>query len=251
MASVDELRARIRESGTLFDDFTEMGPYWQYRRDNFAGFEQEGSVLRLWSGPTEALYYSNAEIADGHFDDLPWFRKVFEAKVRMSTLHYGSAGWGFWNHSMVFDLCMPIWFIHLRSRGPYMLQGFFAQVKNHIYPIKLYGSSLTALSLLTRLTGGRLGVAIHSGKPALQDLDLTQWHVYKVEWREGKASFYIDDRRITTLPIPGREFKARADIWIDNAVFGYSRRDAGRVYRHLTQENRARAYLEVDYVKVL
>lgn len=250
MAQREELRKRVRESGSLFDDFETMSPYWDYRRDNFAGFEQEGSVLRLWSGPTEALYYSNAEIADGTFDDLPWFRKTFEAKVRMSDLHYGSAGWGFWNHSMVFDVSMPIWFIYLRSRGPYMLNGFFAQVKNHLYPIRLHGASLSALSLLTRITGGRLGVVIHSGKPALQSLDLTQWHVYRVEWTERGASFFIDDRHIVTLPLRGREYRARADVWIDNAVFGYNSRDAGRVYRHLTQENRSRTYLEIDYLKV-
>jgi len=250
MASGEELRKRARESGVLFDDFAEMSPYWHYRRDNFAGFEHEGSVLRIFSGPTEALYYSNAEISDGMFDDLPWFRKTFEAKIRMAGLHYGSAGWGFWNHSMVFDISMPIWFIHLKSRGPYMLQGFFAQVKNHLYPVKLYGPSLSALSLVSRLTRGRLGVVIHSGKPALQDLDLTQWHVYRVEWREGAVSFYVDGRHVATLPLRGQEYRARADVWIDNAVFGYNRRDAGRVYRHLTQENRVRAYLEVDYVKV-
>ncbi|MEM2677796.1 MAG: hypothetical protein QXU62_04055 [Thermofilaceae archaeon] len=250
MASREELRKRVWESGTLFDDFTEMSPYWDYRRDNYAGFEQEGSILRLWSGPTEALYYSNAEIADGVFDELPWFRKTFEAKVRLSALHYGSAGWGFWNHSMVFDLSMPIWFIHLRGRGPYLLNGFFAQAKNHLYPVKLYSGSLALVSAVSRLTGGRLGVVIHSGRPAMQQLDLTTWHVYRVEWVEGRARFYIDGQPVAQLPLPGPEYKARADFWIDNAVFGYNRRDAGRVYRHLTQENRSRTYLEVDYVKV-
>jgi hypothetical protein len=88
---VEELRRRVREAGELFDDFESMSPYWGYRRDNFAGFEHEGSVLRLWVGPTEALYYSNAELSDGEFDNLPWVRKTFEAKVRLSGLHYGSA----------------------------------------------------------------------------------------------------------------------------------------------------------------
>jgi len=46
----------------------------------------------MWMGPTEALYYSNAEIADGLFDDLPWMFKTFEAKVRLIGKHYGSAG---------------------------------------------------------------------------------------------------------------------------------------------------------------
>lgn len=250
MASKDELRRRAAESGQLYDDFVEMSPYWDYRRDNYAGFEHEESVIKLWTGPTEALYYSNAELSDGLFDDLPWFRKTFETKLKLSASHFGSAGWGFWNHSMVFDLSMPIWFIHLRSRGPYMLNGFYAQVGNHLYPIKLYKGSLTLLSALTKLAGGRLGVVIHSGKPAMQHLNLTQWHTYKIEWGERRVRFYIDDQNVANLPVTSQESRARADFWIDNAVFGYRRSDAGRVYRHLTQENRTRTYLEIDYVKV-
>ncbi|MEM2218212.1 MAG: hypothetical protein QW731_07560, partial [Thermofilaceae archaeon] len=184
MTPKDELRKRIEESGSLYDDFEEMSNYWDYRKDNFAGFEHEKSVIRLWTGPTEALYYSNAELSDGLFDELLWHRKTFEAKVRLSFLHYGSAGWGFWNHTMVFDSCMPIWFIHLQSRGPYMFQGFFAQVRNHFYLLKLYRGSLSLVSMLSKLSGGKVGVLIHSVKPAVQDLDLTQWHIYKIDWGE-------------------------------------------------------------------
>ncbi|MEM1509551.1 MAG: family 16 glycosylhydrolase [Thermofilaceae archaeon] len=250
MTPKDELRKRIEESGSLYDDFEEMSNYWDYRKDNFAGFEHEKSVIRLWTGPTEALYYSNAELSDGLFDELLWHRKTFEAKVRLSFLHYGSAGWGFWNHTMVFDSCMPIWFIHLQSRGPYMFQGFFAQVRNHFYLLKLYRGSLSLVSMLSKLSGGKVGVLIHSVKPAVQDLDLTQWHIYKIDWGERWVYFYIDGKPVARLPNVGYESKARVDFWIDNAVFGYNRRDAGRVYRHLTQENRLRTYLEIDYVKV-
>ncbi len=62
--------------------------------------------------------------------------------------------------------------------------------------------------------------------------------------------FYIDGRPVARLPNVGYESRTRADLWIDNAVFGYSRRDAGRVYRHLTQENRSKTYLDADYAKV-
>ncbi len=147
---------------SVFDDFTEKSEYWSYRVDNYAGFEQDASILRMWMGPTEALYYSNAELSDGLFDDLPWFRKTFEARIRMS-----------------------------RAR-----------------------------------------------------------HVYRVEWKERVVDFFIDGVKVASLPNAGYESNARADIWIDNAVFGFNRRDAGQVYRHLTQENRSRTYLEVDYVKV-
>lgn len=239
-----------REEGALFDDFEEKTPYWDYRTDNYASITVRDSKAILCSGPTEALYYSNAEISDGRFDDLPWEEKTFETKIRMTGLHYGSAGWGFWNHSMVFDISMPIWFIHLQSRGPYLFQGFFAQAGRSFVPVKIYRGSLLLPSVISRATRGAIGVVIHSHKPALQDLDLTEWHVYRVEWRRGVANFYVDDKLVASLPIKKAGFKARADVWIDNAVFGYNRRDAGQVYRHLTQENRQRACLEVDYIKV-
>ncbi|ABL78636.1 LamG domain-containing protein [Thermofilum pendens] len=239
-----------KPSKLVFDDFLEKSEYWKYRVDNYAGFELGNSVLRLWMGPTEALYYSNAELSDGAFDELPWSRAVFEAKIRMSGLHYGSAGWGFWNHTMVFQTCMPMWFIHLQSRGPYPFQGFFAQVRNHFAPIKVYRGSLLPYSVATRLLGGLPGVVVHTHKPSMQHLDLTQWHVYRVEWGASEVRFYVDGVLAARLPNKGYESRARADIWIDNAVFGYNPRDAGQVYRHLTQENRSRTFLEVDYVKV-
>jgi hypothetical protein len=46
-------------------------------------------------GPTEALYYSNAEVSDGEFENLPWVRGVLETRLRFTGLHYGSAGFGF------------------------------------------------------------------------------------------------------------------------------------------------------------
>jgi hypothetical protein len=234
----------------FFDDFNGESDHWNYRTDNYASISQEKSILRLCSGPTEALYYSNAELSDGLFDDLPWVEKTFEAKLRMTGIHYGSAGWGFWNHTMQFDKNMCMWFIHLQSRGPYMFQGFFAQVGKHLYPIKVYRGNIALLSYASRLTLGKLGVLIHSAKPSLQTLDLTEWHIYKVEWRKTGVNFHIDGNLVARLPPPAQGTKARADIWIDNAVFGYNPRDAGRVYRHLTQENRNTTCIEVDYVKI-
>lgn len=240
----------MKDEKSLFDDFEEKTPYWDYRTDNYASISIRDSKAILCSGPTEALYYSNAEISDGRFDDLPWETKTFEAKIRMTSLHYGSAGWGFWNHSMQFSLSKPIWFIHLQSRGPYLFQGFFAQAITGFIPIKIYKGSLALPSIISRLTRGAVGVTIYAHKPVLQDLDLTSWHVYRVEWLKSEAKYYVDGQLVARIPVSLQGFKARADVWIDNAVFGFNRKDAGQVYRHLTQENRERACLEVDYIKV-
>jgi len=247
-----ELRRRALEEGVFFDDFKERSPYWDWRVDNYAGFELENEILRMYMGPTEALYYSNAEISDGFFDDLPWSFKTLEVKARLIGGHYGSAGWGFWNHTMVVDPCMPIWFIYLRSRGPYPLQGFFAQVGNQFQPVILFEKpgTFTLAYALSKISPRIIGVKILSVKPRMQSLNLEQWHVYKVEWTEGIVNFYVDEVEVAEIPYRAGRIKARADVWIDNAVFEARRNDAGRVYRHVTQENRKRSYLDLDYIKI-
>ncbi len=227
------------------DDFVEKSSYWKWRVDGFAGFEIRDSILRMWMGPTEALYYSNAEIADGEFDECPWTSGILEVRARLIGNHFGSAGWGFWNHSMRLDQSTPIWFIYLRAYGRYPLQGFFVQVENVFIPIKLF-SGVTMLSILSKIFP--TSVKIPRSRPAMQDLDLSSWHIYRVEWRDNVARFYIDNTEIAVLRV-GKRCRARADVWIDNAVYIPSR-GADKVYRHVTQENRARAYLDIDWIEI-
>ena len=247
----EKLREKAVKEGKFEDDFTEKSPYWDWRIDNFAGYEVKDSILRMYMGPTEALFYSNVEISDGDFYELPWRFKTFEAKIRLQGKPYGSAGWGFWNYTMVIDNCQPIWFIHLMSRGPYPFQGFFAQVGHGFVPIVIYKPNfqLKAAYYVSKISENIANVKIYTLKPTMQDLNVEEWHVYKVDWKE-KVKFYIDDKLVATIPFKGGDAKARADIWIDNAVYSWSKNDAGNVYRHVTQENRRRYFLEVDYVKV-
>ena len=230
------------------DDFIERSPYWKWRIDNFASINIKDGILEMSMGPTEALYYSNAEISDGTFDDLPWIRGVLEVKLMFTGLHYGSAGFGFWNHSMRVDLSNPVWFIYLRAAGPYPLQGFFAQMANKFQPIMLFKSVdkyKIALDILPFLAP----IKINSRKPAMQDIDLTKWNVFRVEWFNESSTFYINEVEVAKLR-SNRRSRARADIWIDNAVFYPPWRDAGSVFRHITQENRVKTCLKIDYVEI-
>jgi hypothetical protein len=230
------------------DDFMERSPYWKWRIDNFASINVKDSILEMSMGPTEALYYSNAEISDGTFDDLPWIRGVFEVKLMFTGLHYGSAGFGFWNHSMRTDLSNPVWFIYLRAAGPYPLQGFFAQMANKFQPIMLFksvGKYKIALDILPFLAP----IKINSREPVMQDIDFTKWNVFRVEWFNESSTFYINEVEVAKLR-SNRRSRARADIWIDNAVFYPPWRDAGSVFRHITQENRVKTCLKIDYVEI-
>ncbi|MGQ9596474.1 MAG: hypothetical protein ACUVQY_05700 [Thermoproteota archaeon] len=150
-----DLRSAAMKEGGFFDDFETKSPYWNWRVDNNAGFRVENSILRMYMGPTEALYYSNAEIADGLFDDLPWSFRTIETKAKLLGGHYGSAGWGFWNHTMVTDSSMPIWFVYLRTRRPYPFSGLFAQVGNQFQPIMFLerSSKFVLASILSSILG--------------------------------------------------------------------------------------------------
>jgi len=232
----------------LREDFETKSSYWRWRVDGFAGFEIENSVLRMWMGPTEALYYSNAEIADGEFDECPWIEARVAVKARLLGNHFGSAGWGLWNHSMVLGLSMPIWFIYLRARSPrYPLQGFFAQIGTSFYPIKAF-KSLALYALATKIVGPRGGAVIERSKPCMQGLDLSQWHEYVIELRSGLARLYIDGVLVAEKRVSAST-RFRVDVWIDNAVYVPSK-SYDAVYRHVTQENRSRAYLEIDWIEV-
>jgi hypothetical protein len=108
--------------------------------------------------------------------------------------------------------------------------------------VRLYKAVLTLLPFVAP-------IKIASSKLSMQDVDLMKWNVYRVEWRGNEARFYINGYEVAKLR-SGRSYRARADIWIDNAVFMPFRGDAGKVYRHVTQENRVRTRLEVDYVEI-
>lgn len=252
MSEKDNLRAKAKKEGYFFDNFETKLPYWEWRSDNNAGFLLEKSILRMFTGPTEALYYSNAEISDGFFGELPWSFKTIEVKARLLGKHFGSAGWGFWNHTMLIENCMPIWFVYLRARGSYPFSGLFAQVGNQFQPIMLLekNSLLYLAYIFSKVSSKITGVKILTFTPTLQKLKLEEWHSYKIDWKRDKVLFYIDEKKVSEIPFLFKNQNARADIWIDNAVFEIRKNDPGRVYRHVTQEIRERNFLEVDYVKV-
>ena len=218
---------------------------WRLRRDGRARIEMSGDRMLLCMGPSEALYYSNAEVSDGGFDRLPHRRGVLEVTARLTGLHHGSAGWGFWNYSMRIDGSYPIWFIYLNAPGPYPLKGLWAQTGNLFTPVTILdpGGIMDRLQrLLARLHLAPV-IRLTRLSPSLPGLDPTEPHRYRVEWRDGAARFYVDDRLVASHP--ARSLEARVDIWIDNAVYLPRRGDPAKVYRHVTMANRAETCLEI------
>jgi len=84
----------------VHDDFNTKSDVWSYRTENFSSIEITDGNLKMCVGPSEALYYSDAEISDGSFENLNWSSGSAEFRVKLSFDHFGSAGFGFWNYSM-------------------------------------------------------------------------------------------------------------------------------------------------------
>ncbi len=152
---------------------------------------------------------------------------------------------------MVVEETLPIWFIYLRSRSPkYPLNGFYVQVGSIFTPIKYFTEPPLSLRIASRLLGSLLPIKFTTTKPVKPDLDLGEWHVYRIEWKEKELLFSIGDDIVSRIPVPTTRYRFRADAWIDNAVFTPLKNDYARVYRHITHENRWKAQLLIDYVKI-
>jgi hypothetical protein len=80
---------------------------------------------------------------------------------------------------MRIDMSFSVWFIYLRAYGSYPLQGLFARLGNAFPPImlfrgvELYKAVLTLFPFVT-------SIRIASSKPAMQDIDLMKWNVYRI-----------------------------------------------------------------------
>ncbi len=245
-------RLRVRDDFTARDEGA-----WLWRVDGRARFDMGGSVLKACVGPTEALYYSNAELTDGEFEGLRWVEGVLKVKARFTGLdtHFGSAGFGFWNHSMRVDESFPAWFILLKPYGRYPLQGLFAQLGNVFTPIKLF-KPLSLYKALLTLIPFAAPIRIASSREAAPDLSLSEWVEYAVAWEGGRAEFMVGGDVVAELRVAddvvrrASPLRCRIDLWIDNAVFQPVRGDAGRVFRHVTQEVRRESCVEVDWLEI-
>ncbi len=137
----------------------------------------------------------------------------------------GSRGWGFWNSSMD-PLNKPmntVWFTSLSPQSVDSLQG-------------------------TRLWVIRQNVPM-----AFQDLniDLTQWHTYRIKWRANLLAAYIDDMAnpiwqttdSAQIPNIGLNFT----VWIDNYVItgGFPNLQIGYLPVPAIQQ-----FIDVDYVRI-
>jgi hypothetical protein len=269
----DDFDWREQESG-------ELDPRW--RRTCLGGgrLSMEQSRLRLELEASRQGEYSDAQIDD--YGELP--RRAFpwhpplRLEVRASFSHpaatlastaetpgllRGTAGFGFWNYpfSLRGDILMlpeAVWFFYASPPSNMALVpgvpgwGWKAQVVHALRPSFLTAAVPTALTALWGRLSGELGPAARwlqrltgAQERLLEEVVLTDWHTYALEWLPSQARFFVDGSLLFTAPSPPvRPLGFVA--WVDNQYAIATPRATLRFGTIAT----GRQWLDLDYVRI-
>jgi hypothetical protein len=165
-------------------------------------------------------------------------RTSLSLRARTSSLSLpGTWGFGLWNDPFGMSLgfggnrfrlpTLPnaVWFFgaskenHL-SFGDKPAQGFLAQsFRSPKFHPALIPAGI-ALPFSPKTTRRLLSNVIAEDSSTL-DLDVTQWHSYKLEWKESGAKWFVDDSLIFESPISPNPPLGLV-IWIDNQFASFT-----------------------------
>jgi hypothetical protein len=226
----------------------------------------EAYRLIIPAGP--ANHYRLAQLDDyaklprGRFPLRPPASLSLSARTSSAGIP-GTWGFGFWNHPFGLSLgfggtglhlpTLPnaVWFFgasqenYLSFRDDKPAHGFLAQVfrSPHFHPLLIpAGLALpfyrkTARRLISRVVaedGVRLGV------------DVTQWHRYRLEWREDGVSFEVDGAQVFRSPVAPRP-PLGSVIWVDNQYAAFT--PEGKIGFGVL-ENPEPAWLEIKDIRI-
>ena len=164
---------------------------------------------------------------------------TLELRARVSTADLpGTWGFGLWNDPFSAGLgvggtlarlpALPnaAWFFyaspsnHLAFRDGHPAQGFLAatfrapRVPSALTILGLPGVPLLALPVSARLLRGLLARMVAEDAARLE-LDVTGWHVYRMEWQEKSCRFDVDGRMVFETAVSPRGPLGLV-IWVDN-----------------------------------
>jgi hypothetical protein len=251
--SCDEKSQRGNEttiSKTVYDDFSQgIDQRWTQFCLGAGSLSIADSALRMAIPGVRQGEYVDAQIDDyGKLAraDFPWrpplqmevrARSSLPAATLASTAESldvlrGTAGFGFWNFpfSVRGDILMlpeAIWFFYASPPSNMALVpgipgwGWKAQVVHSMRPGALLATVPTALStgwgLLTNNTrpAARWLQRLSGAHEAVLNVEMTTWHIYRLEWYSNEAVFSVDGVEVLRVPQPPTRplgFVA----WLDN-----------------------------------
>ena len=225
--------------------------------------------------PGEAGAYRLAQVDD--YAGLPRGRfplrtpSTLSLRCRVSEAHLpGTWGFGFWNDPFVFSFGLqgkprrlPVlpnacWFFHASAENHlsfhnslpgngFLVQSFRSpKIPSLLLAPGLLGLPLLFSKLISRLLRTVVGKTIGEDS-LLLDLDVTQWHMYNLLWRESEVAFSVDDAIVFESPISPRGSLGLV-IWIDNQYAAWT--PEGRIGMGTLQQ-KAPAWVEIEQVKVM
>jgi hypothetical protein len=196
------------------------------------------ATTRLIVPLTSKHIYADAQLDDYH--GLPRRRLPDRPPVHVSlrarashAQPAGTLGFGFWNDPFTLSggvLAAPntVWFFYASPPSDMALAdgvpgwGWKAASLNAgRYPTLLIAPAALAAIVLTYIPGlGRLVMAAarrfaQAHEAMLDDIQLTEWHTYALEWEVNQARFWVDGVERLRSPAPPRGPLGFV-LWIDN-----------------------------------
>jgi hypothetical protein len=202
--------------------------------------EQTFSTLRLLTSDTSAKHYSDAQLDDYRMipgSSLPWYPPLrLTVKARFSHpagSMRGTAGFGFWNYPFLFPesrlptLPRAIWFFYGSPPSNLKLDRDTPGSGWKVATIDALRPSALALAPLAPLVVPLMNIkplyhklwprmqrllAIHE---ALMQVEMTEWHVYTLEWGTTGVRFRVDGSPILA-GTPAPHGPMCFVMWVDN-----------------------------------
>jgi hypothetical protein len=200
--------------------------------------EQDGDHTRLVLPPTSQRAYADAQLDDyrglrrSRLPDSPPVRMTLRARASHPA-PMGTLGFGFWNDPFsvsggVLTAPNSVWFFYASPPSDMALaegvpgRGWKAATLNagRLHPLILAPAALAAIAL-TRIPGLGQPVmaaarrAVQAHEAMLDDVPLTEWHTYELEWWNDVAVFRVDRVERLRSPAPPRGLLGFV-AWIDN-----------------------------------
>jgi hypothetical protein len=231
--------------------------------------EGDGKIVhRLFIPSGSANQYRLAQLDDyaktprSRFPLRPPLRLSLSARASSNSIP-GTWGFGLWNDPFGLSLgfggnpfrlpALPnaVWFFgaseenYLSFRDDKPAQGFLAQTFRapRFHPLLILAG--LALPFSRKVTRRLMGNVIAEDAARLK-IDTAQWHRYRLEWREDRVSFEVDDALVFESAVIPRPPLGLV-IWIDNQFAAFT--PEGKI-RFGVLKNPESAWLEIKEINI-
>ena len=194
------------------DQFTSKQSRWEWGYNEGTGYQtittKDGySVVELGiTSQSSSSSYSDCSL---HEKTYYISNGVFEARIKYEgNGDFGTLGWGIWNYSNPYS-ADAVWFWNSTTGGSAV--GFQAMV----------------------CSNGKIKYQHY-----LPSIDITEWHVYRVDLQSNGCTFYIDGVEVAHTPLRPTK-NQRFEMWADNyriSVSGDTMLPVG--YKSISQNQR-------------